>query len=283
MNTENRHPVRRVGIIYKIRPYILEVAQDIQQWFEERKHPVWTGTFLPETNEMDEVPDLDLLLVLGGDGTMITVLHKLLGRGIPVVGINFGKVGFLAELTQSSWKEALEKAMAEGIALERRMSLSFRLKRGGETLASGNVVNDAVVTRGKLARLVRLRLWLEGEELIQLRADGMVISTPTGSTGYCCSAGGGLLHPALNAFSVTAICPFLNVFPPLTLDGGDTFAIELLESYPDVYLTLDGHETIPLFSGDMIEITGNPGNCLFGYMGTASYGARLKRSKIIAS
>ena len=283
MNSGKLHPVRRIGIVYKARAYIAEEAESIRKWLHEREIPTWVGVYIPERNTLDEVPDLDLLLVLGGDGTIITILNRIMGRNIPVVGVNFGRVGFLAELAPASWEEALTRAITEGIGHEKRMSLAFRLLRREATVVAGYVINDAVVTRGKLARLVGLRLWLEGEELITLRADGMVISTPTGSTGYCCSAGGGLLHPALNAFSVTAICPFLNVFPPLTLDGRGKFAIELLESAPDVYLTLDGHETIPLFSGDMIEVTGNAGSCLFGDMGAASYGARLKRSKIIAN
>ncbi len=136
------------------------------------------------------VPDAGMALVFGGDGTIVSVLRRLLGRGIPVAGVNFGKVGFLAELAPATWQAGLEEAIAGTTTIEQRMALHYEVLRGNSAVLQGEVVNDVVLTRGKLARLVPLSITVDGSHLVNLRSDGLVVSTPTGSTGCSSSAGG---------------------------------------------------------------------------------------------
>ena len=224
----------------------------------------------------DSLPQVDMVLAFGGDGTMVSIGRALLGRGIPLAGINFGKVGFLAELTRSTWRKALEQVLARGFAVEERMSLAFTLMRRGNKVLSGEVLNDVVVTRGKLARLVRLELAVDGRPFMVLRSDGLILSTPVGATGYSCSAGGPLLQPGLNAYVVAAICPFLSSFPPLVLNPPTSFAVTVGEAGTDLYLTLDGQETYPLEVGDSLHVHGLPGRHLVASLGMTDYFERLR-------
>jgi len=217
----------------------------------------------------------DLILVFGGDGTMVSLARQTLGMGVPIAGVNFGKVGFLTELEIGTWEAALTDVLEKGLRVESRMSLYFTLIRGGEKLRQGNVVNDVVVTRGKVARLVNLLLGVNGSPFISLRSDGLIISTPTGASGYACSAGGPLLLPTLNAYVVAAICPFLSSFPPLVLRPENVFTVTVGEAAPDLYLTLDGQEAYALSEGDTLEVRGIPGALQIADFGLKSYFDRL--------
>ena len=221
------------------------------------------------------VPDAGMALVFGGDGTIVSVLRRFLGRGIPVAGVNFGKVGFLAELSPATWQAGLEEAMAGTTATEQRMSLHYEILRGNCTALKGEVVNDVVLTRGKLARLVPLSLEVDGSHMVNLRSDGLVVSTPTGSTGYSSSAGGPLLATGLNAYIATAICPFLCGFPPLVLSAHNALRITVQATGVEVFLTLDGQEVHELQPGDALCVRGMPGRMHLAHFGYSGYFERL--------
>lgn len=279
-----KQPVRHVGLITKYgSDAVKEVAADIKKWCEGRDISVWQSDSVMVDADPVTLSALDLALVLGGDGTIISVARRLLDQAVPVAGINFGRVGFLAELTPETWEQALDKVIASGLNIERRMCLHYSLLRGGKTVSQGDVINDVVITRGKTARLVRLDLALDGDQLMQLRSDGLIVSTPTGSTGYACSAGGSLLMPALDAYIVASICPFLNVFSPLVLAGSSVFEVTLPDPGLDLYLTLDGQETVPLETGDILRVEGRSNRFLFADMGSESYADRLRRAGFISS
>ena len=159
--------------------------------------------------------------------------------------------------------------------IEKRLGLSFSLVREKETILEGKVVNDVVVTRGKVARLVNLHLGVNASRFTTLRSDGLIISTPTGASGYACSAGGPLVLPSLNAYVVAAICPFLSSFPPLVLCPETQFSVRVGESAPDLYLTLDGQEAHPLNEGDMLRVWGVQGALSIADFGLKSYFDRL--------
>ena len=275
---------KKIGVVSKPdAPEAVPVLKEVVSWLHERGIEVWQGGHAQGRVSLESMPRLDLLLVLGGDGTIISVARRILGHNVPIVGINFGRVGFLAELTTTTWQKALETGLSQGILLEKRMTLHYRLERGGTVLQEGEVINDAVITRGTCARLVRLDLLLDGSPIMCLRSDGLIMSTPTGSTGYCCSAGGSLLTPGMNAFAVAAICPFLNAFSPLVLDADSCFDVHLDDPGLDVFLTLDGQETLPLRVGDRLRVTGKPGRILFAATGTENYVDKLRRSGFIGS
>lgn len=227
-------------------------------------------------------PETDLLIVFAGDGTMVSVARQLVGMNIPVAGINFGRVGFLAELAEATWRQALAAALASGFRVEKRMALRYTLHRaaGGEG-QRGEVVNDVVVTRGKVARLVSLKLGVNGAPFVTLRSDGLIFSTPTGASGYAGSAGGPLVLPTLDAYVVAAICPYLSSFPSMVLNHETVFSVTVGEAASDLYLTLDGQEAHPLAEGDRLEVSGAPGRILVADFGLKGYFSRLLQAGFV--
>jgi NAD+ kinase len=223
----------------------------------------------------------DILLVFGGDGTFVSIARQCLEFGIPIAGINFGRVGFLAELTGATWEEALAAACERGFSVEARMTLRYALFRENVRVRQGEVVNDVVVTRGRAARLVNLHLGVNGTPFVSLRADGVIFSTPTGSTAYSGSAGGSLLSPALNAYVVAAVCPYLSSFPPLVLSADTVFSLTVDEATEDLYLTLDGQEVFPLLEGDRLDIAGVPERLLVADFGRKNYFRRLLQAGFV--
>jgi NAD+ kinase len=253
----------------------------VEQWFREHGVPCRVITQPHERIADTLLPGTDLLVVFAGDGTMVSVARQSLGMGIPIVGINFGRVGFLAELSEGSWQEALEAALHSGFTTERRMAVRYALYRGRDCIRQGEVVNDVVVTRGKVARLVKLQLGVNGAPFVTLRADGLILSTPTGASGYAGSAGGPLVLPTLNAYVVAAICPYLSSFPPLVLTHETVFSITIGEAEPDLYLTLDGQEAHALTQGDRLEVSGAPDRILLADFGRKNYFSRLIQAGFI--
>ena len=251
-------------------------AVAVRRMLEERGVVVHQAVHGQDCPGCDDLPPVDMLLAFGGDGTVVSLGRVMLGRGIPLAGLNFGRVGFLAELTRDTWRPALERALEQGFLIEERMSLAFSLRRGGQEIHSGEVINDVVVTRGKLARLVRLELAVDDKPFMFLRSDGLILSTPTGATGYSCSAGGPLLQPGLNAYVVAAICPFLSSFPPMVLNPSTSFSVTVGEGGTNLYVTLDGQETHAMEVGDCLHVHGRPGRHLTASLGTTGYFERLR-------
>lgn len=253
----------------------------VQQWLRDKGVPFSVSSHPDEDLTSGVFDGADLLLVFAGDGTMVSVARRCMALGIPVAGVNFGRVGFLAELTRHTWQQALQDALDNGLRVEPRMSLRYTLSRDGKSLYEGEVVNDVVVTRGKVARLVSLRLAVNGEPFVTLRSDGLILSTPTGSSGYAGSAGGPLMFPTLNSYVVAAICPYLSSFPPLVLGPEMVFSVSVGEVAPDLYLTLDGQEAYALAEGDDLEVSGIPGRVLMADFGMNTYFKRLSHAGFV--
>ncbi|WP_027185727.1 NAD(+)/NADH kinase [Desulfovibrio inopinatus] len=218
----------------------------------------------------------DLALVLGGDGTMISVTRKLCGTGIPLLGINFGRLGFLTPLSSDNWEEGLEEILGHGVSTVKRMMLQVKVKRRTKTVFDSFVVNDAVISRGAVARLIKLHLSHGHEPIGTLRADGVIVSTPLGSTAYCAAAGGPLVHPKLEVCIVTPVCPFLNDFKPVVLPMDRGVIINIDETASDVSLTTDGQVAFALEPGDCIRIDRAQSRLLLAGVSGDSYFGRLK-------
>ncbi len=251
-----------------------------------------TGLFAQSAEMMERLHLTDLVLVLGGDGTIVRVARALAGTGTPVAGINFGAVGFLAELGVNNWPEALEKMLAQGFNLDRRMGLHLSVQRTVhrnkrkndaplEEIFSGYAVNDVVLSRSGVARLLALDLFIDGEPAAFWRADGIIIATPTGSSGYTGSAGGPLMSPSLNAYAVTAICPFLSRALPMVLPESSTLGLAVRSDCTDSIITVDGQEAIKLKTGDVIQVKGAAGAICFANFGLASYFGKLHSSGLL--
>jgi len=197
----------------------------------------------------------DMALVLGGDGTLLSVARLAMPAGIPLLGINLGHLGFLAKAGAADWLAGLSRLMERGLEVEERLALCCEVVRDGKVVRQGCAVNDVVVSRGAMARLIRLGLSCQGEHVADLRADGVIVSSPTGSTAYAISAGGPVIHPDMQALGVTAICSFMSILRSLVVPAH--FCVEVLveEACGEVFLTEDGQQGLHLRTGDVVRVT----------------------------
>jgi NAD+ kinase len=190
-------------------------------------------------------------------------------------------IAYGAEMSRERWPEVLERVLAGDFHVRRRLCLEYVIRRkdGGEE--SGLAVNDIVVSRGVLARLIRLTLSFDGEFVAGMRADGLVVSTPTGATAYGFSAGGPLIHPDLEVLSLTPVCPFLNSIKPLVLPAGGTLSI-LVEEAGDVNLSEDGQRAVPLAAGDEVLVRRSAHDLVLADLGETGYFSRLRSKGFVS-
>jgi len=260
--------IQRVGIVAKIRlasvaPHLVDVAN----WLEARGlEPVLetdTAQLAPSlvgrrVATREELPTLvDLLLVLGGDGTLLAMADRVsqAGRDLPILGVNFGHLGFLTEITFPELYPLLEAAIAGTAAIERRLILGARVIRGSRCVAEYRALNDVVITRGSLSRVIELSVTVDGTFVARFTGDGLIIASPTGSTAYNLSAGGPILHPAVDALVLTPIAPHTLSNRPVVVPGSVVVQVTASTQDPDqeVVLTLDGQIGLSLEPGDIVE------------------------------
>src|SRR5471030_724081 len=198
--------------------------------------------------------EADLLVVVGGDGTILSVVGQL-GEVIkPIFGINVGSLGFLTCLNSSAYREAVECIAKDRMKFSERTLLDVTVTNGKERQARMAALNDAVFSRGKLSRLIRLRTRVNGEPLTEFNADGLIVATPTGSTAYSLSAGGPILAPESGAFVITPICPHVLTNRSIIVDESAVIEIEVTEREYPVFLTVDGREPLPIEAGSIVEM-----------------------------
>lgn len=197
---------------------------------------------------------VDLLVVLGGDGTMIATARLLGEREIPVVGINYGTLGYLAEFTVEEMLPALEQIVAGEYEVERRMLIDARLMRDGVEVGKSRALNEVVVGKSALARIIEVQIRIDDQFVNSFRADGLLVSTPTGSTAYNLSAGGPIIYPSMSAIVITPICPHTLSNRPLVVPDTALVELELKNSVEDVALTVDGQVGFTLRAGDRVLI-----------------------------
>jgi NAD+ kinase len=202
--------------------------------------------------------DLICVLVLGGDGTFLSAARCIGTREIPLLGVKFGEVGFLAITLEDHLYEALEKVFKREFLIHERARLNIRLVRGETTLADVDVLNDMVINKSALSRLASCAVYLDDVYLTTFRADGLIVATPTGSTAYSLAAGGPVVHPAVPSIILTPICPFTLTNRPLLIPDTTAIEIRLEDSPEDIVLTLDGQEGFDMDSRDRIFVTKSP-------------------------
>ena len=229
-----------------------------------------------ENEELIHGP-FDLAVILGGDGTFIGAARRLLRFKAPLMGVNLGRVGFLPQLERDRWRPWLEDVLERGLRTASRLILKYAVLRGGEEVAGGLVINELVIGRGELARLVRLALAYDGIDISRLRADGLIVSTPTGSSAYGASAGGPLVHTGLAACCVTPVCPFQNSFRPMVFPVDGVISVRVEEQAGEVNLTEDGQAGVRLQPGDEVVVQKAPTDLLVVDLGPGGYFEKLKK------
>ncbi len=261
MVEKEMHTVRKLLIIAKADPVAAEAAATIRKWLRERKVTSFLFNADADTSLLCAKASLcDAILILGGDGTMIGLARKLWRTGIPLAGMNFGRVGFLNELPKSGWESSLSNLIQGKWQIERHMALCWKvLKQTGsvfETTAEGIAVNDVVTAHGIVARTVSLEVQIDDVLFSTLCGDGIIIGTPLGSTAYTASAGGPLAMPSLSAMLITPVCPFSGGFSPLVLPVTSQIRLKACRPNSDVVISIDGQEDHKLAFGDVLEVCG---------------------------
>lgn len=252
-----------------------ELGSAMLAWLRERG----LAPELVEARDHYDFPQLpDLAIALGGDGTILGIARFLAGTGRPILGVNFGRVGFLAALGADVWREGLEDALCGRLEDRPFLALAWELWRDGALAHSGVAINDVVVGRGCLARLTTLRLAIDGRERGEIRSDGLIVTSPLGSSGYSVSAGGPLLSPALEVVGLTPICPFMANPAPLVLPAGATVEIKVEAASNDCFLTLDGQIGHALRRLDLVVARGMP-HAVHFLARDASFPERLQARK----
>ena len=196
----------------------------------------------------------DLLLVLGGDGTLLAAAREAAPRGIPILPINLGSLGFLTSFTLGELYPVLEETIAGHLAASERVMLTTSLIREGQVVESQLVLNEAVITKGALARMIEIELLIDEDFVCRYRADGLIVATPTGSTAYSLSAGGPIVHPAVESIILTPICPHTLSDRPLVVGDCCDVEMRLRGIAESVYLTLDGQKGVLMQSEDRVSI-----------------------------
>ena len=251
-----------------------QAALRIRQWLEYRH--VATHCLPASTSEKTMLAlseQVQAVIVLGGDGTFVGVGRKLTGRNLPLLGINFGQVGFLAELPYSEWERVLERMLKGALPIRSHAVLRWTVTREGQCLRHGYAINDVVVGRGAVARVLPVHVTVDTEALGWIRSDGLIVSTPLGTSAYALSAHGALVHPDISTVALTPISPFFRSFPPMLLPATSTIVLEPGGS--EAVLTIDGQEGVPLLDGDLVTAGTAPERLLLFSVDGNSYFQRL--------
>jgi NAD+ kinase len=239
--------VRLAGIITKKEDDPASLFADkLGQWLKQKGVAVSLNRI---------TPDMDILIILGGDGTLLHIAAEAAHYSIPVIGINLGHLGFLTELTETEAEEALERIISGSIVVENRLMLKACLLKNGENQGYRYALNDVVINKNSLDRVLRLSAQADDEFITTYKADGLIISTPTGSTAYNLSAGGPLVYPGLASILVTPICPFMLSSRPILLPSDITINIRFDEqNFTEANIIIDGQPSWSMHREDILEI-----------------------------
>lgn len=260
--------IKRVGIV--VKPHLQDASQTVCQvvsWLSERSVTVVgspgiererieqeTGCVIEVVANDELAARVDLILVLGGDGTMIATSRMVGDTEVPVLGVNYGGLGYLAEFRVAELYAALATILDGNYEIEKRVMLAVELRRGEEQITRNRVLNDIVINKSALARIIEIEAYLNQQFVNSFRADGLIVSTPTGSTAYNLSAGGPVIYPSMNAVVITPICPFTLSNRPIVVPDESLIELRLKTANEDVALTLDGQVGFPLKPEDRVLI-----------------------------
>lgn len=256
-------PLKKLGLVAKRKPAAKRVLAEIHALSKklnlelvcENLTATWAGLKGVESMPRDDMAKaVDAIVVLGGDGTLLSVARTAAPYKTPILGVNLGTLGFLTEVPRKQFAEAIEHVASGRYRIVERMMLRCRLLRNKKEIDVRDVLNDVVINKSAIARILDLGLYVQNQ-LVQLyQSDGLIVSTPTGSTAYSLAAGGPIVSPAVDAMVVTPICPHSLINRPLVVSSRMALTVELKTKAQSVFLTLDGQEGYSLEYGDRVEI-----------------------------
>jgi len=251
----------KVGIIGKRNnKEVYSIVRDLVKWLEEKGVEYLVDSELGKNLKLDnsvkqaDIPKhVELVIVFGGDGTFLSVSKQVNEYNIPILGINSGGLGFLTEFTLNELYPIMEKIIEDDYEIEERGMLSASVYKKNKKFGSYTVLNDLIINNGKVSRIIDLAIYAEGNLITTFKADGIIFSTPTGSTAYSLSAGGPIVHPTLPVTLITPICPHILTNRPLVVSNEMEITVKVLTEGSS-YLTLDGQETVKVELNDEIKL-----------------------------
>lgn len=268
--------MKRIGIIAKQnKPEAAPIVKNLVEWLQPKKIEVYiekgmekliasppTGPHLNSIGREEIPAHAEVIIVLGGDGTLLSVARLVGDREVPILGVNLGGLGFLTEITLEELYRVLERVVQGDFVTDERVVLNASVIRRGERMAEFTVLNDAVVNKGALARIIDLETTINGEYLTTYKSDGLILSTPTGSTAYNLSAGGPIVYPSLHCIIITPICPHTLTNRPIMIPDDVEIRVALKTKQQEVILTLDGQQGFTLEFEDVVEVRKAEGHIL---------------------
>ena len=252
----------RIGIIAKPhRHEAKEILDKLVPWLKENKKEVYididTASLigLSSPYPKPKIPTMvDMIIVLGGDGTLLSVARLINDNDVPIFGVNLGGMGFLTEVSCEELYPALEKIFSGDYIVHERLKLTTHIHRQGKKIAEYCALNDVAINKGALARIIDLEAFIDGKYVATYKADGLIVSTPTGSTAYSLSAGGPIIYPTIEALILNPICPHTLTNRPLVVSDNLKIEITLASENEDVFLTMDGQVGFALKYRDMVQV-----------------------------
>ena len=252
--------MKKIGIVVKIDAEAGRTADKLESWLRSRNIEVIRKENLPPSRKLKDKAktygpsDLYCIFVLGGDGTFLSAVRWIGDQNIPIIGVKFGEVGFLAETAEEDLFAAAEYILNNEFTINPRMRLKVKVMEGTRELACETVLNDIVINKGALARLAHINTYIDDHYMTTYSADGLIIATPTGSTAYSLAAGGPIVHPEVPGIIMTPICPFTLTNRPLIVPDSACIKIRLAKKSQDIMLTFDGQAGFEINEGHIIDI-----------------------------
>jgi NAD+ kinase len=260
-----------VGILQQPRiPESAPLALEVRDWLAARDVPSWTAAPLNDDPIDAPLEETSLVVVLGGDGSTLRAARWTVPYGVPMFGVNVGRVGFLSEATPENWPIKLDRILRGDYWIERRLLLHAELWRDGRLVEPYTALNEVVIGRGAQARVIHLHLRVDSDLVTTYIADALIVATPTGSTAYAMAAGGPLMPPQLQNLVIVPVAAHLSLNRPLVLHENARIAIQV-EMGHEAYLTADGQKSTAVQDGDEVVITKNERTCCFARVESSGY------------
>ena len=255
--------MKKIGVLYHPKvPATRHKAREIESYLKTRGMSTWACSAWDKDKACEQMEGTDLLITVGGDGTILRAVQVVIPGSTPVLSVNLGKLGFMTELTADEALSQLPDILDKGGWLDERAMLQAELVTAAHPTRVFHALNDIVVARGEIARLIRVAAGIDGQPLTTFRADGVIVATATGSTGYALAAGGPVLYPQSQDLLLAPVAPHLSLAFPLVLPQASVVTLRL-ETYLTATLSVDGHINLPLADGATVTVKRSPHTARF--------------------